>query len=241
MSKIKGIKNQGIMRQTLKKIEVCLNDFNEFEIENGDAYGYVLKLKNNNKDIELRIYDELECESCNYTIAIPNENITGIKDILKGFVNFLYDQEINWRQSCLKSNKGWYSRKHKSLSLWLLERNKEDKALEIAKQISERYKNSKLLESQVEHYKVFVSRFYYALNCLVPEWKIEDIKEAAFKRLDEFNIRNVGISYIDNKLIVMKSNDGATAVIDKFDIEIDSYSNISQVVNQVVSRLRKVA
>lgn len=237
MSKIKGIKNQGIMRQTLKKIEVCLNDFNEFEIENGDAYGYVLKLKNNNKDIELRIYDELECESCNYTIAIPNENITGIKDILKGFVNFLYDQEINWRQSCLKSNKGWYSRKHKSLSLWLLERNKEDKALEIAKQISERYKNSKLLESQVEHYKVFVSRFYYALNCLVPEWKIEDIKEAAFKRLDEFNIRNVGISYIDNKLIVMKSNDGATAVIDKFDIEIDSYSNISQ----VVSRLRKVA
>lgn len=239
MSRVKGIKNPLIMKETLKKIEDCLNDWEEYEIENGDAWGYVLKL-NKNKDIELRIYEEIECENCNYSVAIPNENITNIKDILKGFINSIYDQEINWRNSCLRANKGWYSRKHKSTNLWL-ERGKEDKVLEIAKEISERYKNSKLLENQVEHFKVFISRFYYALNSLVPDWKISDIKEAAFKRLDEFDIKNVGISHIDNKLIIMKSNDDSRYIVDKFDVEIDSYTNISMVVNQIVSRLRKVA
>lgn len=239
MTRVKGIKNPLIMKETLKKIEICLNDYNDFEIENGDAWGYVLKL-NKNKDIELRIYDEIECESCNYSVAIPNENIAGIKDILKSFVNEIYEKEINWRNSCLKSNKGWYSRKHKSICTWT-ERENLQKILQITNQIADRYKNSKLLERDIEHFKVFVSRLYYALNCLDKSWKIEDIKEAAIKRCDELNIKNVGISYINSRLIVMKNNNDATAVLDKFDIEIDSYSNVNMIVNQIVSRLRKVA
>lgn len=223
----------------LKKAEEKLNDYEPWEISNGDAWGYVVKL-NKNKDIECRIYDEIECENCNYVITIPNENITGIKDILKCFINEIYEKEINWRNSCLKSNKGWYSRKHKSTNLWL-ERGNEVKALEIAKEIAERYKNSKLLENQVTHFKVFISRLYYALNVLEPKWKLENIKEATFFRCSELGIKNVGISYIEDKLVIMKSNDNATAVLDKFDIEIDSYSNSSMVVNQIVNRLARVA
>ncbi len=226
------------IKELLKNISEVMNDYEQYEIENGDAWGYVLKL-NKNKDIECRIYDEIECENCNYVITIPSD-VTCIKDILKGFINYIYNNEINWRNNCLKSNKGWYSRKHKSTNLWL-ERGKEDKVLEIAKEISERYKNSKLLENQIEHYKVFISRIYYVLNCLVENWKLEDIKEAAFKRLNEFNINNVGISHIDNKLIIMKSNDDSTYIVDKFDIEIDSYTNVNMIVNQIVLRLRKVA
>ncbi|NRT78137.1 hypothetical protein [Clostridium beijerinckii] len=226
------------IKELLKNISEVMNDYEQYEIENGDAWGYVLKL-NKNKDIELRIYDEIECENCNYVITIPSD-VTCIKDILKGFINYIYNNEINWRNNCLKSNKGWYSRKHMSTNLWL-ERGKEDKVLEIAREISERYRNSKLIESQIEHYKVFISRLYYVLNCLVENWKIEDIKEAAFKRLNEFNIKNVGISHIDNKLIIMKSSNDSSYITDKFDIEIDSYTNISMAVNQIVSRLRKVA
>ncbi|MFT8349488.1 hypothetical protein [Clostridium saccharoperbutylacetonicum] len=227
------------IKERLQNISEVLNDYEIWEIENGEAYFYVLKLNKNN-DIECRIYEDEEKQFGNYVITIPADEATDIKSICKGFINYLYDQEINWRNSCLKSNKGWYARKHKSTNLWL-ERGNEAKVLEIAKEISERYKNSKLLESEVEHFKVFISRFYYSLNCLVPNYKIEDIKEAAFKRLSEFNIRNVGISHIDNKLIIMKSNDDSTYIVDKFDIEIDSYTNISMVVNQIVSRLRKVA
>ncbi|GKX65816.1 hypothetical protein [Inconstantimicrobium mannanitabidum] len=226
------------IKELLKKVNVALNDYSQYEIDNGHAWGYKLKLKRN--EIECRIYEEIECENCNYVITIPNENITGIKDILKCFINEIYEKEINWRNSCLKSNKGWYSRKHKSINLWLT-RGKEDKILEISKQIAERYSNSKRLENEVEHFKVFISRFYYALNMLVPTWKVEDIKETTFKRLNEFNIKNVGISCIDNKLIIMKNSEDANAVLDKFDIQIDSYSNSSMVVNQIVNRLGKVA
>lgn len=225
------------IKELLMKVSEVMNDYEQYEIENGDAWGYVLKL-NQNKDIECRIMDE---EWTEYVITIPSDNVTDIKSVCKGCINFLYENEVNWRQSCLKSNKGYFSRKHKSLNLWLLERNNEAKALEISKQIAERYKNSKLLENQVEHFKVFISRFYYALNCLVPNYKLEDIKEVTFKRLNEFNINNVGISYIDSKLIIMKNNDSATAVLDKFDIEVDSYSNVNMIVNQIVNRLRKVA
>lgn len=223
----------------LTDISKVMNDYEQYEIDNGDAWGYVLKL-NRNKDIECRIYDEIECESGNYVIAIPSDNISGIKDILKGFINYLYENEINFRNSYLKANKGWYSRKHKSLNTWF-ERNNRTKIDAIVEDIAERYSTTKRLEAEVEHYKVFISRFYYALNVLVPDWKIEDIKEASLKRCSELNIKNVGVSYIDNKLIIMKSNDDSTYIVDKFDIEIDPYTNISMVVNQIVNRLRKVA
>jgi len=223
------------IKELLKNISGVMNDYEQYEIDNGDAWIYKFNLKKNG-DVECRIYDE---EWCEYVMAIPND-VTCVKDILKGYVNYIYENEINFRNSYLKANRGWYSRKHKSTNLWL-ERGNEIKVLEIAKDIAERYSTSKRLENDIAHYKVFISRLYWALNCLDKTWKIEDIKEAAFKRLSEFGISNVGISYIESKLIVMKNNDNATAVIDKFDIEIDSYSNISMVVNQITSRLRKVA
>ncbi|NRY59865.1 hypothetical protein [Clostridium beijerinckii] len=224
------------IKELLMKVSEVMNDYEQYEIENGDAWGYVLKL-NPNKNIECRIMDD---EWCEYTMAIPSDNISGVKDILKGFINYLYENEINFRNGYLKANKGWYARKHKSLNTWF-ERNNRTKIDAIVEDISERYSTTKRLENEVEHYKVFISRLYYVLNCLVPNYKLEDIKEVTFKRLNEFNIKNVGISNIDNKLIVMKSNDDSSYIIDKFDIEIDSYSNVNIIVNQIVSRLRKVA
>lgn len=237
MSKVKGIKNPLIMKETLKKIQDVLNDWEEWEIDNGDAYGYVLKL-NKNKDVELRIYDEIECESCNYSVAIPNENITSIKNILKGFINSIYDQEINWRNSCLRANKGWYSRKHKSINLWL-SREKEDKVLEISKQIAERYSNSKLLENQVSHYKTFVSHLYYALNTLETDWKLEDIRDKVLKRCQELNIQNVGCTFIKDEIIAYKHAENSD-IISKATYMVDrQYCNIPTAVNEVVKQLSK--
>lgn len=239
MSKLAKVLTNKEIKENLKKISEVMNEYSNFEIENGDAWGYVLKL-NKNKDIELRIYDEIECESCNYVITIPSDNVTGVKDIIKGCINYLYDQELNWRNNCLKSNKGWYSRKHKSTNLWL-ERGNEAKVLEIAKEISERYSNSKLLESEVEHYKVFISRLYMALNQLDKTWKLEDIKNKTLDRCQELGINNVGVSYIDYTIIVMRSNADATKIIDKFEIPIDrDFCNIPMTVNMIISRLRKV-
>lgn len=237
MTRVKGIKNQGIMRETLKKIQNVLNDWEEWEIENGDAYGYVLKL-NKNKDIELRIYDEIECESCNYSVAIPNENITSIKDIVKGFINEIYDKEINWRNSCLRSNKGWYSRKHKSINLWL-SRDKEDKVLEISKQIAERYSNSKLLENQVSHYKTFVSHLYYALNVLETDWKLEEIRDKVLKRCQELNIHNVGCSFIKDEIIAYRHAKNSDIIAKATYIVDRQYCNIPTAVNEVVKQLSK--
>lgn len=223
------------IKELLKSISEVMNDYEQYEIDNGDAWDYKFNLKKNG-DIECRIYDEKWCE---YVMAIPKE-VTCVKDILKGYINFLYENEINFRQSYLKANKGWYSRKHKSLNNWFLKNNRT-KIDAIVEDIAERYSTTKHVESDIAHFKVFISRLYWALNCLDKTWKIEDIKEAAFKRCEQFGINNVGISYIDSKLIIMKNNEDATAVLDKFDIEIDSYANISMVVNQITSRLRKVA
>ncbi|WP_160684747.1 hypothetical protein [Clostridium sp. C2-6-12] len=235
MSKLAKVLTNKEIKELLTDISKVMNDYDQFEIDNGDAWTYKFNLKKNG-DIECRIYDG---EWCEYSMAIPKD-VTCVKDVLKGYINFLYENEINFRQSYLKANKGWYSRKHKSLNLHFQKQN-QTKIDAIVEDISERYSTTKRLENEVEHYKIFISRLYWALNCIVPSWKIEDIKEAAFKRCEEFGISNVGISYIDNTLIVMKSDDKATKILDKFDIEIDSYSNISMVANQIVSRLRKVA
>lgn len=58
------------------------------------------------------------------------------------------------------------------------------------------------------------------------------------------NMKEITFAQCRNWVIVnflMKNNEDATAVLDKFDIEIDSYANISMVVNQITSRLRNVA
>lgn len=239
MSKLAKVLTNKEIKELLKEISGVMNDYDQWQISNGDAWGYVLKL-NKNKDIEMRIYDEIECESCNYVITIPSDNITEVKDIIKGCINFLYDQELNWRNSCLKGNKGWFSRKHKSINLWLIERNNEAKALEISKQIAERYSNSKRIESDISHFKVYISRMYFALNCLDKNWKLEDIKNKTLDRCQTLNINNVGISYIDSTIICMRSNDKATKVIDKFEIPVDrDFCNISATVNMITSRLRK--
>ncbi|OOM80476.1 hypothetical protein CLPUN_13310 [Clostridium puniceum] len=235
MSKLAKVLTNKEIKDSLQKILGVMNDYEEYEISNGDAWTYKFNLKKNS-DIECRIYDG---EWCEYVMAIPND-VTSVKDILKGYINYLYENEINFRNSYLKANKGWYSRKHKSLNTWF-ERNNRAKIDAIVEDIAERYSTTKRVESDIAHYKVFISRLYYALNCLDKNWKLEDIKEAAFKRCSELGIKNIRISYIDSRLSVMKNNNNATAVLDKFDIEIDSYSNISMVVNQITSRLRKVA
>lgn len=237
MSRVKGIKNPLIMKETLKKIQDVLNDYEEWQIENGDAWGYVLKL-NKNKDIELRAYDEIECESCNYSVAIPNENITSIKDILKGFINEIYENEINWRNSCLKSNKGWYSRKHKSIATWT-ERENMQKIIQITNQIAERYKNSKLLEGQVSHYKTFVSRIFYALNVLETDWKLEEIRDKVLKRCQELNIQNVGCSFVNDEIIAYRHTKNSDTIAKATYIVDRQYCNIPTVVNEVVKQLSK--
>lgn len=222
--------NNAAIKKLLMEIKGQLNDREQWEIENG-VWTYKLELKK--EDIICKIYDE---DNIEYIMQI--EKADNVTDILKGFISYLYENELNHRQAFLKANKGYYSRKHKSLNTWFLRDNRA-KIDAIVEDLSERYSISKKVEFEITHYKSFVSDMYSCLNCLEPSWKTADIKESIFKKVEEFNIKNVGVTYIENTIIVMKSDEKAENIIDKFDIVVDSYSNKSAIVNEAINRLRK--
>jgi len=218
------------LKELLEKIEGQLNEREEWELENG-CYLYKLELTKGN--IVCNIMDD---DFIKYTMEI--EKADNITDILKGLINYLYENEINNRQAYLKGDKGYFNRKHKSLALWL-DRDKQDKVNTIVEDIAKRYKESKSTENEVRHYRGFASGFYYCLNALEPYWKVAEVKEAISAKMQKLDIKNVDISIIQDRIIVDKSDDDAENVVDTFEIVIGSYVNKNTIVNEVIGRLNK--
>lgn len=218
------------LKELLEKIEGQLNEREEWELEDGF---YIYKLELTKGNIVCNIMDD-DFISC----TIETQKVDNITDILKGFINYLYENEINNRQAYLRGSKGYFNRKHKSLALWL-GRDKRDKVFTIAEEIAKRYKESESNVFEIKHYKGFISQFYSCLDVLEPYWRTIEIKEAIFIKVHELNIKNVHISYIEDRIIIMKSDDKAKNVIDTFEMVIGYYVNKSAIVNEVISRLNK--
>lgn len=151
---MKNIKN------TLKEIEEVLNTHEEWEEK---YWTYKLELKDD--DIICKIYDD---ENIEYIMKI--EKIEGTENILKGFISYLYENEINTRNTFVRGSKGYNNRKIKSLCTWR-ERGKQEKVDAIVEELTERYRITKRLENEVRYYKNFVSDLYKCLNKMCPEWK----------------------------------------------------------------------
>lgn len=150
---MKNIKN------TLKEITEVLNNHEEWEEE---FWTYKLELKD---DIICKIYDD---ENIEYIMKI--EKVEGAENILKGFISYLYDNEINFRNTFVRGSKGYNNRKIKSLCTWT-EREKQEKVDTIVEELTTRYKITKRLENEVKYYKTFVSDLYKCLDKMCPNWK----------------------------------------------------------------------
>lgn len=148
---MKNIKN------TLKEITKVLNDHEEWEEE---YWTYKLELKDD--DIICKIYDG---ENIEYIMQI--EAVEDVENILKGFISYLYENEINPRNTFVRGSKGYNNRKIKSLCTWT-ERGKQEKVDKLVEELTERYEITKRLESDVRHYKTFVSDLYKCLDKMCP-------------------------------------------------------------------------
>lgn len=223
------------LKDLLTKIENELNNREEFE---GEFWTYKLELKKD--EILVKIYDDENCNNdyleCEFSVDMAED----IVSIIKSMINYLYENELNDLNSYVKSTTGYNKRHIRSINLWL-ERGKQEKVDKLVMELSNRYKVSKNKEFEISKFKDIIKDFYNCMTTLSPLWRIESIKEKVFDRCAELSIKNVGISYIDNKLIIMKSDDKATKILDNFDILIDSYCNISATANTIVNRLAKVA
>lgn len=145
------------IKTTLKEITEVLNSHEEWEEE---FWTYKLELKDN--DIICKIYDD---ENIEYIMKI--EKIDGAENILKGFISYLYENEINPRNIFVRGSKGYNNRKIKSLCTWT-ERGKQEKVDAIVEELTSRYKITKKLENEVRYYKTFVSDLYKCLEKMCP-------------------------------------------------------------------------
>lgn len=120
--------------------------------------------------------------------------------------------------------------------MWL-DRDKKDKVITIVEDMAEMYKESKRLEFEVKHYKGFASKFYSCLNVLEPYWRVNEVKDSILAKVKKLSINNVDISSIEDRITIVKLDDVAENVVDKFQVVIGAYANKNAIANQVVCRL----
>lgn len=217
------------LKELLKSIEGQLNEHEPWDEE---FWIYKLELKKN--EIECKIYDD---EWLEYVIKI--EAAEDIINILKGFITFLYVNEINHRQSFIKGSDAFNRRKIKSLSTWS-SRDNEAKCKDIQDEMVARFNIAKKVKGELEHYKRWISDFYGALNCLVPYHKSAEVHQAIRKSLKEFNISDVGVTYVKDTIHITVFDSEKEEIKDSFNIVVDSYSNISMTVNNAIQQIRKM-
>lgn len=219
----------------LKIVETELNKHDEYEVqayENGGLELYTYKLLlNKNKDIECRIYP-YENDCCEYVIKIPKDDILDSKNLLKGLINYIYENEINFRKQFITANKGFYARKHKSIATWT-ERENMEKIIQITNQIADRYSITKDLEKKITYFKQFVTDFYNCMGRLNPIWKLEDVAEKVIDRAEYLNIDNVTCTISEFEFLTISRNDSKVKVC------VEDCFNISQTVNYIISRIRR--
>lgn len=219
----------------LKIVETELNKYDEYDLqayENGGLELYTYKLLlNKNKDIECRIYP-YKNDCCEYVIKIPKDDILDSKGLLKGLINYIYENEINTRRQFIKANKSWYNRKHKSLCTWV-ERCNKTKINDIVEQIASRYSITKDLERKITYFKQFVTDFYNCISRINPIWKLEDVMEKVIARAEYLNIDNVTCVINEFEFLTINRNG------EEIKVCVEDCFNISETVNYIISRIRR--
>lgn len=209
------------IKRNLEAIEDVLNDYEQYEIENGDAYNYNLTLLHKNI-LLFKIGAEGE-EFENYVIELEDADIKGI---CKTIIRFLYQTEINYRLDCVKDSKNYNNRKIKSLCLWN-KREKTNKVEQINRDLIEHYQKIKQYQNEISIYKRYVSDLYKALWTLVPNFKVDDVSNYVVDRLNKLNINYETIAAGENKIIINGD----------IEIEVNSYARKEEIFNMIRTRL----
>lgn len=218
------------IRKNLKIIEEELNNREEWE--------YRLFLNRKDNLLNFIILGDVEDDKYeNYTIEIKDFNV---KTILKSMINYIYENEINYRNNYIRKTKSFNSRKIKSLTLWL-ERSKQDRVQKINEELAERYKTTKMMENRVIEYKDYIRDLYSCLSVLCPDWKIQDIKSYVFNKLKESGFTDFSMTMIDGNTINITKYNDKDEVIKSFNIVIDTYSNKNMILNIVRNMLKEAA
>lgn len=224
------------IRKNFKMIEEELNNREEWELENGCVeYRLFLNRDNNLNFVILGDVEDDKYE--NYTIELEDYDV---KTILKSMINYIYENEINYRNNYIRKTKSFNSRKIKSLTLWL-ERSKQDKVNKINEELAERYKTTKMMENRVEEYKDYIRDLYSCLSVLCPDWKAQDIKSYVFNKLKESGFTDFSMTMIDGNTINITKYNDKDEVIKSFNIVIEAYSHKDIILNMIKNMLKEVA
>ncbi|AUN11585.1 hypothetical protein [Clostridium botulinum] len=224
------------IRKNLKMIEEELNNREEWELENGCVeYRLFLNREGNLNFIVLG--DEESDKYENYAIELEDYDV---KSILKATINYIYENEINYRNNYIKKTKSFNNRKIKSLVLWT-ERNKQDRVQKINEEMVERYKTTKMMENRVVEYKDYIRDLYSCLSIFCPNWKAQDIKSYVFNKLKESGFTDFSMTMIDSNTINTTKYNNKDEVIKSFNIVIEPYSNKNIILNMVRNMLKEAA
>ncbi|EJO5347017.1 hypothetical protein NRP93_001083 [Clostridium botulinum] len=224
------------IRKNFKMIEEELNNREEWELENGCVeYKLFLNREGNLNFIVLGDVEDDKYE--NYTIELEDYDM---KSILKATINYIYENEINYRNNYIRKTKSFNNRKIKSLVLWT-ERNKQDRVQKINEELAERYKTTKMMKNRIEEYKDYIRDLYSCLSILCPNWKAQDIKSYVFNKLKECGFIDFSMTMIDGNTINITKYNDKDEVIKSFNIVIDTYSNKNIILNIVRNMLKEAA
>ncbi|WP_434295832.1 hypothetical protein [Clostridium botulinum] len=224
------------IRKNLKIIEEELNNREEWELEN--VYVKYRLFLNREGNLNFVILGDVEDDKYeNYTIELEYYDV---KSILKATINYIYENEINYRNNYIRKTKSFNNRKIKSLVLWT-ERNKQDRVQKINEEMVERYKTTKMMENRVVEYKDYIRDLYSCLSIFCPNWKAQDIKSYVFNKLEESGFTDFSMTMIDSNTINTTKYNNKDEVIKSFNIVIEPYSNKNIILNMVRNMLKEVA
>ncbi len=217
------------MRKKLQLIENKLNSREQWEIENG-CVEYKLSLDNRDNIRFVVGCDDDIFE--NSTIEIEPTILGDEESIIKSIINFLYENEINYRNNYIRKTKSFNNRKIKSMTLWL-SRGNTDRVQKINEELAERYKTTKKIENEIEEYKDYIRDLYGCLSTLCPDYRIQDIKDYCIERSKHLNMQGVEISILDNKIIAIYNKY-------KISVDVDSFSRNDNVFRELFSKIKTV-
>ncbi|NMM64382.1 hypothetical protein HBE96_17315 [Clostridium sp. P21] len=221
------------LKESLKAIEEVLNRHEQYEIDNGDYYDYALLLHKDTILFDISVEDE---DLQSYEIEITDVNKSDVKSICKLLINYIYENEINPRQSYVKNANNFRKRKIKSLCLWS-ERFDETKVEKINKELIEHYQKVKEYENKISKYKNYISDIYSVLWILCKNWKAEDIKDYCIERFKHFNVQDVEVFIEDNRVTAIYIGNSRRY---KLSDDIDSFSKNDDVFRELFSKVKTI-
>lgn len=227
-------------KDILGAIQSILNDRNEFELENGC---YMYKVKIQKDKFILQVYEE---ENDGVYDSLYGEFFTDVSDnsvkIVKGLINDVYENCLNYKQQFARQTPAFYRRKIKSIANWT-NKNKMDKVQELTKQLTERFLEDRRISNDIVNLKEIVKDLYNCLMDIDNEYKQKEIRDRLLEKCKKFNIHNVGCSYVGNEMVAYRSDDDSENIIAKakYIIDENGYVNINNAVENMLQQLRKVA